>query len=289
MNPGIHDLSAEQYHADPSDTPSLSASIANVLLTHSPAHARAAHPKLNPTYARKEEQKFDVGTAAHALLLQGVSVVDICDYPDWRSGAAKEARDLARTHGRIPLLTDQWTEVEAMTTSVSAQLAALNIEPPLFTAGQPEQTLVWDENGVACRARLDWLHDDHGCIDDLKTTSRSANPETWCRSTLWSIGADVQAAFYTRGLTAVTGAFVPATFRWAVCETTPPYAVSVISLSPAALELANAKVDYALALWKRCLETDTWPGYPTDICFAEPLPWMEAQWLEREAREEMAA
>ena len=41
---GIYTLSAEAYHADPCPEPSLSASIANVLLQRSPAHARIQHP-----------------------------------------------------------------------------------------------------------------------------------------------------------------------------------------------------------------------------------------------------
>ena len=42
MNPGIYDTSAEMYHADTladDERPSLSASIANILLTSSPRHA----------------------------------------------------------------------------------------------------------------------------------------------------------------------------------------------------------------------------------------------------------
>jgi hypothetical protein len=37
------------------------------------------------------------------------------------------------------------------------------------------------------------------------------------------------------------------------------------------------------------LETDTWPAYDTAVYRAELPPWKEAEWLEREAREEMAA
>lgn len=74
-------------------------------------------------------------------------------------------------------------------------------------------------------------------------------------------------------------------FRWVVCEMEPPYAVSVVSLAPDALALADAKVDHALNVWFRCLETDEWPGYPRAVCYAEAPGWMEADWLEKEARE----
>lgn len=284
----ILDIPAEQYHADPCDRPSLSASMAAILCTQSPAHARAAHPRLNPNYTRTEEAKYDTGTAAHALLLQGIDHAQVLDFPDWRTNAAKEARDLARADGRIPMLAAQWDDVQAMVAATRSQLDLIDAQPPLFTDGKPEQTLVWEEDGVTCRARLDWLRDDQEAIDDFKTTSRSANPEGWTRSTLYNIGADIQVAMYLRGLQAVTDKITDKNpeFRYCIQETYPPYALSVVSLGPAALELANAKVDYALGVWKRCLEADEWPAYPTRVCFAEPPAWLESQWLEREAREE---
>ena len=65
--PGIYELSAEEYHADPCPTPSLSSSIARTLLASSPHHAWWEHPRFNPGRVREEDEKFDLGTAAHAL------------------------------------------------------------------------------------------------------------------------------------------------------------------------------------------------------------------------------
>jgi hypothetical protein len=284
MTPGVYDLSSDQYHADElGDTPTLSASLANILLQQSPMHAWAAHPKLNPAYERKSDEKFDVGTVAHSLLLEGLSVMDVHMFPDWRTSAAKEARELSRAHGRIPLLVKQADEVTAMVDAVATQIAQLDVDPLPLVAGKPEQTMVWQENGVACRARIDWLHDDLSAIDDVKTTSRSANPESWSR-TLFGIGCDVQAAFYLRGIRAITGQ-TPA-WRWLVIETASPFALSVVAPGPDVLALADAKVDRALELWRRCLETDTWPAYPRQVCYAELPPWEEARFL---AREDIAA
>ncbi len=280
----ILDLSAEDYHSDQvaADTVTLSASIARILIAESPAHARAAHPRLNPDWEPSHDEKFDVGTIAHSLLLEGEAAVVVIDAPDWRTKAAQEQRDEAYDAGQTPVLLKNWAAVERMVDAVQSQVAALPVDPPLFADGKPERSLIWDENGVACRARLDWLRDDLAAIDDLKTTSRSANPDGWSR-TIFNIGYDVQLAFYLRGLKAVTGA--EAEFRFVVVETSPPYALSVMSLAPGALELANAKVDWALATWKRCLETDTWPAYPTRVAYAEAPSWEETRWLEKEARE----
>lgn len=281
-------IDAAAYHSDQvGDTPTLSSSIAKLLLTHSPAHAYTAHPKLNPDWQREDDSRFDLGNVCHALLLQGLETAEICDFPDWRTKAAKEARDLARAHGRIPMLTDQWTEVEAMVAAVRAHLADLDVAPTPFTSGTPEQTITWQENGVWCRARLDWLHHDHAVCDDFKSTSRSANPEAWCRNTFWSIGADLQAVLYERGIKAATGQ--DAEFRFIVAETNAPYCVSVVGIPPEVREFANKKLDHAIDLWRRCLETGEWPGYPNRIVYPLVPAYLESQWYEQEAREELAA
>lgn len=285
---GLLTIPADQYHADQvADTPTLSSSIAKLLVDASPAHARAAHPKLNPTLEREDDSKFDMGTCVHALLLQGETVFDRLAYPDWRTNAAKEAREDARAHGRIPLLAKDCDRVDAMCEAVRTQIAALQVDPIPFTDGLPEQTIVWEEQGVLCRARLDWMRHDFTVCDDLKTTSRYANPEAWQRGPLYDHGADLQAALYLRGVKAVTG--VQATWRWIVVETQPPYALSVIAPTPAVLALGDAKVDLAIAKWRRCLETNVWPAYPRTVVEAELPAYVESRWLEREAREEAMA
>lgn len=281
---GILDMPADQYHADQvADRPSLSSSIANLLCTATPLHAWTHHPKLNPDFVRTEEQKFDVGTAAHAVLLEGVNSVQVVDAADWRTKASQEARDQARAEGKVPLLAKQVKDLDAMVVAALDQLSNHGAQPELFAEGKAEQSLVWEEDGgVVCRARLDWLRDDHATIDDLKTTSRSANPEAYSRN-LFGVGGDVQAAFYIRGVERLTGQMPD--FRWVVVETSPPYALSVIAPGPDILTIGRKKVEFALDVWRRCLATDTWPGYPTDVCYAELPSFEEARWLERELRE----
>ena len=283
----VLDLTADEYHADQTgEPPTLSASIAKLLVTKTPAHARAAHPRLNPDWRPSYEEKFDVGTACHSLLLQGIDVVHRVDAPDWRTKAAKDERDWARGTGKVPLLERQWLEVEQMLDAVRVQVARLPLSPPPFTDGVPEQTLVWEEAGVRCRARIDWLHNDHLTIDDLKTTSASAEPNAWAK-TLYGMGADLQAAAYVRAVQAAFGVtFV--TFRWIVAEAYPPYAVSVIDLAPSALQLANEKWDYALGIWRRCLETNEWPAYAPRVASVEAPAWEEARFLERTLEEAAA-
>ncbi len=120
-----------------------------------------------------------------------------------------------------------------------------------------------------------------------ESTSASANPHDWGRRTLWSIGADVQVVMYRRGVRALTGTMPD--FYYLVAESQPPYAISVVSLAPSALELAEKKLDRAIELWKGCLASDRWPSYPTAVAYAEPPPWLEQEFWEMEAAEQELA
>lgn len=275
-------LTAAEYHADPAPEPSLSSSIIRVLLNQSPAHAWQQHPRLNPALERREAAHFDVGTAAHAMLLEGRDAFGVVDADDWRTSAAKEQRDLIRAEGRTPLLAAQAQQVEEMVEAFRVNVAALDLDPAAFVDGQPETALVWEERGVHCRALLDWLHTDCATIDDYKTTSRTASPDVWGR-TMFGFGGDVQAAFYRR---AVQRTFdVDPVFRFIVQETYPPYAVSAVTPDSTAYAVANRKIDHAIKTWRECLKTGVWSAYPAGLRVVESPPWEEARWLERELRE----
>ena len=277
---GIYAMSAAEYQADPVKRgPSLSASIAKELITHSAYHAFWKHPRLNPAYEPEHEERFDLGSATHAYMLEGDAAFSFVEAPDWRGKLAREARDDARQRGKIPLLVNQWAEIKLMVRAANDQLDRFEDPPRPFSSGRAEEVLVWQEGDVWCRARLDWLHDDHRTIDDLKTVGNSANPEVFSR-TLFGSGYDIQAAFYLRGLKAVMG--TEGAFRFVVVENFAPYALSVVSLDPSAMELANRKVNYALTLWRECLKSGRWPGYPSVTCHAEPPPWEQARWMAQE-------
>jgi hypothetical protein len=252
--------------------PLFSASLAHTLLSQSPAHAQAA-------LAAPAEPSgvMELGAVVHALWLEGEANVCVVSADDWRTKVAKEARAAARAAGEIPVLGFQWEAVRSIV--AAGQAHARQCEPPIpFTDGIPEQSLYFTEQGVACRATPDWLHRDYRTIDDLKTVTTSAHPASFSR-TLWDKGYDLQAALYLRAVKRVHA--VDADFRFIVIETTTPYALSVVALDPEALAFANTKLDHALAIWTRCLETGAWPAYPTRTAYAEVPAWMHAQWMER--------
>lgn len=282
MKPGIYTIPAEDYHRDPCPEPSLSSSIAHLLIKKTPTHARWAHPRLNRYFERTEKKAFDLGNAIHALILEPQDPkVRVIEADTYRTKGAQGARDGAYEDGFTPILRKDYDRLMNALQAIWDQLVRREYEPPLFSDGKPEQTLVWQERGIWLRARLDFLRDDFTAIEDLKTTSASANPVVWSKRQLEPIGADIQYAFYRRGVKALTGK--DPVFRWVIAEIEPPFPISVVSLDPNWIDLADLKVDRAIDRWRRCMETDSWPGYPESIYYAEPPAWVEYEFLEMDA------
>ena len=190
--PGIYDIPADDYHADPTPEPSLSSSIAKVLIARTPRHARLQHPRLNPNFERSHNKKYDIGIAAHAMLLEGEDVFVEVDARDFKSDAAKEARDAAYAAGKTPLLPHQIETVGAMNKAAHAQLDRHEEARGIFDHGKAEQTIIWQEAGIWCKARPDLIVSG-GALWDYKTTT-DANPDVWQRQ-CFNLGADIQASW----------------------------------------------------------------------------------------------
>lgn len=282
---GVHDIPASVYHADPCIAPSLSASIAKLLLD-CPRKAWHAHPKLGAGERDEPTNEQDIGTAVHSTVLgKGADVVYV-SAKDWRTAEAREKRDAARKAGKVAILDKGREWVGEMVDALRGQLATHEIGWP-FRDGWPERTLIWqDDGGIWCRSMLDYWRPQDALVVDYKTTAGSADPEIWSRR-LFELGMDIQCAFYLRGLRAAGLAHSPR-FLFVVQETSAPYAACVVGLTPAALDMANRKVDQAVRLWGECLGADRWPGYPAMTCWVDLPPWEEKRLIERENRDEIA-
>ena len=280
MKQGIYELSNKDYHADPCSAPSLSAGIASTLIRRSPAHAWAMHPK-NPAFEPENKQQWDLGSAAHAMLFDENSIVEIAA-KDYRTNDAKAARDLAYASGKIPVLTDQRAELAELVHAIRAQIDLHETDSDAFKRGRPEVSLVWREpNGVWCRCRPDYLHDDHSRVDHLKTSATSMNPASVAR---WAMdqGHDFIDAFYRRGCRAVLGKDVPGLFI--AVENSAPFGMSVYTLPKIVQEMADEQVELAIRTWAACLKSKQWPCYPLHRIELDPPPWATAQWEIRRER-----
>lgn len=259
--PGVHQLTDEEYFAGPLARASLSSTGVRELLV---CPAKFRHNQLHP---RAPKKAFDVGHAAHQLVLgAGPELVRI-DADEWRTNAIKAEVQSVRDRGAVPLKPADWDAVHAM----AAALQSHDLAPKLFVRGKPEQTLIWvdEETGVLCRAKLDWLRPDG--IVDYKTTE-SASPADAGRS-MAKYGYHVQGRFYLRGAQALRLVDEQAWFALAMQEKEPPYLVSVLQPDDPAMQIAELRVRKALLIYRECLETDMWPGYASEIHQASLPPW----------------
>jgi hypothetical protein len=293
--PGVYDMKAEAYHADPCPRPSLSRSVGQILLAHTPRHAWEAHPRLNPNYKPKRATKgMDLGTVAHAILLgDSMDRFRVVKSPDYKGYAAQRARDLARAGGLTPILEPELERAQAMAAAARPQLEAHEDGRLAFVKGKPEQTLIWRERIaprviVWCRVRVDWLPDDPTVPwYDYKSTATSAEPGAFGRF-LFNEDYDFQAGFYRRAAVKVLG-WQPPKFFFIAQEVEPPFALSVNGLTPRAHELADAMAETAVQLWGECQRQKCWPGYPTKTAYHEPPTWKEQRWAERIAHDSLHA
>lgn len=273
---GIYKIRADEYVKDPVVKPSLSRSTIRDLLFSSPAHAWFNNPRLNPNYQEKENGKFDIGTVAHSLLLEGIDNVVVVEADDWRTKIAKEVRDKAREEGKIPLLGHQFVEVNNMIEVAKVHIRECKeLGIVSLLEGDSELTYIWKEEDTWLRIRPDWISKDKKLLLDFKTTGTSANPEDIGRHIV-AMGYDIQASLYLRGVRAIDK--TEPKFVFLFQENYEPYLCSFISLPPEFLEMGKQKVEYGKFLWERCLTSGKWEGYPNRVCYSEPPAWSLAHW-----------
>ena len=282
--PGIYDIPAEQYLADPVKGGSLSSSGARRLLPPScPALFRHEQQ-----HGRPGKTDFDFGHAAHKRVLGvGAELVVVqkvtkdkttVDAEDYRTTSAQQHRDEIRAEGKVPVFRSELEVIEQMAAAIQAHPLASRLLHP--EVGTPEQTLVWqdDETGVWCRALVDFLRPAvegrRSILVDYKT-ARDAHPVAFAR-TAADYGYHQQDAWYSDGLTAVRGDHDPA-FVFVVQEKTAPYLVSVVELDVVAKRIGRERNRRALELYAECARTDTWPGYVEDVALVSLPRYIEIQ------------
>lgn len=288
--PGIYPGFPEvDYFADPCPAPSLTQSVAKILLEQSPLHAWHAHPRLNPDYQRDDDTKFDVGNAAHKLMIGRGKDLQVFDAPDWSAtgmgkGAKTELhrqRDEARAAGKVAVLRKTVTRAERMVKAAREQLDLRGLGD-LFTAGDGEVVTAWQENGVWLRQMIDWLTPDRLCFADYKTTDMSVAPHGLGRMMV-SAGWHIQAAMGQRGLDLLyPEGRGGRQYLFVVQETTVPYCLNVVEIGTDALTVGRKQLDMAIDMWRQCFKIDRWPGYPLNIVKPELPGWFEQQVLDRE-------
>lgn len=288
-NPGFYNLTPKEYHSDPVEVPSLSATIAKELIHRSPKHAWLKHPRLGGAQEDDEEASDPsaskaklLGELVHRLVLgKGADIVTI-DADSYRTTLAKAERDAALAAGRIPVLAHKLPEAQAAANACRAQLDEMGLDY-VFSDGLKESVLVWREDGTWFRAMLDNLIIDEKTkmaeIWDLKTVGRSSHPDA-CAKQITDMGYDLSLAFHRRGLAALRPELAGRIrMRWIFLEVKPPFAATPVELNGEWDLLAEHNCARAIARWRTCIAEDRWPFYADQVVRLEPKPWQMADLL----------
>ncbi|MEU8642319.1 PD-(D/E)XK nuclease-like domain-containing protein [Streptomyces sp. NPDC048674] len=246
----IDGLSAEAYHADRT---SISSSGLRALLNP----GCPAQFKYDRDHPQPHKKEFDLGHAAHLLVLGEGPELEVIDFPDWRKKDAQIQRDEAYLADKIPLLTKDHDMVQAMAEAIRQH----PIAGPLFTPGQglAEQSIYWTDpaTGVRCRVRPDWLRGS--IIVDYKTI-KDAAPDTISRS-IKDRAYHQQDAFYIDGVEAAGLAPDGARFVFVFQSKIAPYLVTVRELTDQDRDIGRARNERALRIYAECESTGIWPDW----------------------------
>lgn len=291
MTPGFYDISEREYHADRlAPVPSLSSSIARILLEETPRHAYLAHPRLNAQFEEREpdtSRPASIGTVAHKWLTGKGAEVVVIKADDYRKADAKIARDAALRAGKTPILTDDLDAAMRIENSVRQRLAAIPECQGALIDGAGEQVMLWqDTAGIWCRGMIDWWQGSTLTAYDIKTTNAGLSDRDIAGRITG--GWDVQAGLYIRGLTALlpehAGRF---RWRWVVTQQDEPHEVRVIEADRTTLEMGDRKAAMAISKWAQCMVMGEWPGYPAEVQTIEYPQWSVNRQIEREAMEDL--
>ena len=248
----IHDLDETEYHTHKG---SLSVTGAKTLLRAPAKYLWQLH---NPVH----KDVFDVGSAAHKMVLGVGAEIVVVDADSWRTKAAREEQAAARAEGKIPLLTEDHQRVLNMADTLSSHRLAMR----LLSDGAPEvSAFCTDEpTGVLRRARFDWL--GSAVLTDYKSAA-SSEPEEFVKAAV-RFGYHMQAAWY---LDIAADLDHPASaFAFIAQEKEPPYLVTAIELPPELVDVGRARNARARERFRDCTDAGRWPGYIPDDEFATP-------------------
>jgi hypothetical protein len=293
--PGIYrGISPADYFADCCPEPSLSQSLIKVILDQSLMHAASQHPRITPVFGADETgEKYDkakaIGNAAHATMIgRGKDIEVIRGFEDFKKADAKALRDAAFAGGRVPILQKHFDEAADMVRAGWEQLK-VHEDRDAFTNGDGEVALIWHEDGIWCRALVDWLHTDLRTVDDFKTSGMSMAPHV-IGIRAETAGWHIQASFIERGLDVLDPEGAGRRrFRFIGLEQDAPYGLTVMHMTPQWMTMGDKKTRAAMTLWQQAMRSGKFRGYPSVGVTPDYPGFRESQWLERELSGEFEA
>lgn len=272
------DMTNEQHHAH-----NAIGSSSLKLIGQTPKHywARYLDPERKPF---EQTKAMKTGTMIHTATLEPHRFDEwFTVMPEGLDRRTKEGKELWAqivATGKEPLLQSDLDTAKG----TAAAAHAHPVTRVLFDkcAAKTEVSIFWvdPETGVNLKIRPDIMVEPcqlfpNGLICDLKSTD-DASADGFGRSA-WNWEMHLQAALYPQGFQAVFKTKEPPTFLWLAQEKARPYANQYFRCGGDLAAHGQREVRRLLAIYKRCMETGTWPGYPTQVRDIALPGWAEKQ------------
>lgn len=277
MNPGICNISNEEYHSSKGISRS-----GLMLFRKSPLHYW--HRYINPLREpQKQTDAMVFGSALHTAILEPIEfekryaikpVIDkmpeavllkdvgreAYDAYKRQYEIAKKKKDIAYaeffsiSQGKDIVSREDYEKILAMQAAVTANKNA----DDLIRGGHIEKSLYWEDShtGVLCKARPDILY--HNMIIDLKTTN-DASYQGFQRSIV-EYGYHLQAAFLREASRNVLPNEIN-NFIFLCVEKDAPHATAIYIIDEKSIDQGERELKKYLSLYKQCLDSNEWNSY----------------------------
>ena len=215
-----------------------------------------------------------LGSLVHSLILEPEKVEQEYYIGEFNVRRGKEYEASVKQAGtRTVISKEDYERAMAVVEAFHIQATDhpdLNGKQEELLKGDKEHSFYWEDpaTGILCKCRPDNLHHSGNIVVDVKTT-KNAGFDSFQKDIV-TYGYYLSAAFYLRGVAAVTGR-APEKFVIIAIETEAPYLIQVYELDPMAIEIGNRHIDQALATFAECVSTEVWSGYPQKT-ITMPLP-----------------
>jgi hypothetical protein len=214
---------------------------------------------------------MDLGTALHTAILEperfSERYVRGAAGNLTRKGPREENDRIKAENPGMQLVRDaDWPKITLMRDAVWRHPRAREV---LSGEGFNECAYLWEDpgTGLACKARVDRIghSGEWPIVMDYKTFGEKGGRlnQYAIESVIYDRKYHIQAAHYLNGLNTLS----PFQRRYVLClqEKAAPFAVRMVEIDFAALELGKRQVLRWLAQLKKCQDSGEWPGWSEDF------------------------
>jgi len=235
--------------------------------------------------AKEKTTSLSIGTAVHIHILEPHKKHLIKNLSDFGHDDRKKWQAIkkleAENPGALFFSAKESEAIQKMVTSVKLHEKALR----LYASGTwNEVSMFWRDpvHGYDCKGRADTINFEEGYVVDLKTTKDAKGFMRECVD----FGYHIQAAFYLRGIKAITGKDFK--WYWVAVDTNSPHFCYVYEASATTLEVGEIQVDEYMDRLAVCAEQDVWPIGNEEIIEGELPSWYTERVLSKKGYKEIS-